>query len=107
VGVPFRPAGAADVRFDADWSCAIAPLGGRSSIRFADGYPLLLISQASLDDLNTRTERTHRMAQFRPNLVVTGTGASRPRCCGTGVREHFYISTEDLWEMLARLGARK
>jgi uncharacterized protein YcbX len=43
------------------------------TLSFADGYPMLLISQASLDDLNTRTERTHRMAQFRPNLVVTGT----------------------------------
>lgn len=43
------------------------------TLSFADGYPLMLISQASLDDLNTRTERVHRMAQFRPNLVVTGT----------------------------------
>src|SRR5690606_13089881 len=43
------------------------------TLSFADGYPLMLISQASLDDLNGRTERTHVMAQFRPNLVVTGT----------------------------------
>ncbi|WIX32102.1 MOSC domain-containing protein [Salinicola sp. JS01] len=42
-------------------------------VSFADGYPLLLISQASLDDLNRRTDGTHVMAQFRPNLVVTGT----------------------------------
>ncbi|HZD51635.1 MAG TPA: MOSC domain-containing protein, partial [Woeseiaceae bacterium] len=43
------------------------------TLSFADGYPLMLISQASLDDLNTRTDRAHRMAQFRPNLVVAGT----------------------------------
>jgi uncharacterized protein YcbX len=43
------------------------------NLSFADGYPLMLISQASLDDLNARTERVHRMAQFRPNLVVEGT----------------------------------
>ncbi|MBD3895628.1 MOSC domain-containing protein [Halomonas sp. ML-15] len=45
-------------------------LGKRVS--FADGYPLLLIGQASLDDLNTRLDTPQRMAQFRPNLVVTG-----------------------------------
>ena len=42
-------------------------------VSFADGYPLLLISQASLDDLNRRMEIPQRMVQFRPNLVVTGT----------------------------------
>ncbi|GGY04672.1 hypothetical protein GCM10007160_35410 [Litchfieldella qijiaojingensis] len=41
-------------------------------VSFADGYPLMLIGQASLDDLNTRLSTTHRMAQFRPNLVVSG-----------------------------------
>lgn len=42
-------------------------------VSFADGYPLMLISQASLDDLNTRTPTAQRMAQFRPNLVIAGT----------------------------------
>jgi uncharacterized protein YcbX/ferredoxin len=43
-------------------------------IAFADGYPLLLISQASLDDLNQRllanNQKTVSMANFRPNIVV-------------------------------------
>ena len=43
-------------------------------VAFADGYPLLLISQASLDDLNQRllakNQKTVSMAQFRPNIVV-------------------------------------
>ena len=43
-------------------------------IAFADGYPLLLISQASLDDLNQRlsanNQKTVSMAHFRPNIVV-------------------------------------
>lgn len=43
-------------------------------VSFADGYPLLLISEASLEDLNARTDGTHVMEQFRPNLVATGTG---------------------------------
>lgn len=44
-------------------------------VNFADGFPLLLISEASLTDLNHRTDGTHVMAQFRPNLVV---GDTRP-----------------------------
>ncbi|MDO0945817.1 MOSC domain-containing protein [Chromohalobacter israelensis] len=44
-------------------------------VSFADGYPLMLISEASLADLNTRTDDVHVMAQFRPNLVVAGTEA--------------------------------
>ncbi|OLO02835.1 MOSC domain-containing protein [Salinicola socius] len=42
-------------------------------VSFADGYPLLLISEASLEDLNGRNDGTHVMAQFRPNLVAAGT----------------------------------
>jgi hypothetical protein len=43
-------------------------------VAFADGFPLLLISQASLDDLNRRLAEPVPMIRFRPNLVVTGTG---------------------------------
>jgi uncharacterized protein YcbX len=39
---------------------------------FADGFPFLLISEASLDDLNRRLERPLSMRRFRPNLVVSG-----------------------------------
>jgi uncharacterized protein YcbX/ferredoxin len=43
-------------------------------VAFADGYPLLLISQASLDDLNRKMSlqlnQSVSMSQFRPNLVV-------------------------------------
>ena len=41
-------------------------------VGFADGFPFLLISQASLDDLNARLERAVPMQRFRPNLVVGG-----------------------------------
>jgi len=44
-------------------------------VSFADGYPLLLISQASLDDLNTRLPQAVGMRRFRPNLVVAGCAA--------------------------------
>lgn len=39
---------------------------------FADGYPLLLIGQASLDDLNQRLSSPVPMNRFRPNIVFTG-----------------------------------
>jgi len=39
---------------------------------FADGYPILLASEASLQDLNSRLETPVPMNRFRPNLVVKG-----------------------------------
>lgn len=42
-------------------------------VSFADGFPLLLISQAALDDLNDRLAQPVTMTRFRPNLVVAGT----------------------------------
>ena len=50
--------------------------GVPSQTRFADGYPLLLIGQSSLDDVNVRLRAAGRdavpMDRFRPNLVVAG-----------------------------------
>lgn len=56
---------------------------GDDIVSFADGYPLLLIGEASLGDLNERIGRTHEadegvrvplpMNRFRPNVVVQGT----------------------------------
>lgn len=43
------------------------------NVSFADGYPLLVISEASLSELNRRSPETHSMDQFRTNLVVSGT----------------------------------
>jgi uncharacterized protein YcbX len=41
-------------------------------VHFADGFPLLLIGQGSLDDLSARVGRPLEMLRFRPNLVVAG-----------------------------------
>ncbi len=41
-------------------------------VGFADGFPLLLITQASLDHLNARLEQPVDMRRFRPNLVIAG-----------------------------------
>jgi len=42
---------------------------------FADGFAFLLISEASLDDLNSRLEDPLPMNRFRPNFVVRGCDA--------------------------------
>jgi len=39
---------------------------------FSDGFPLLIISQASLNDLNKRLDKPVSMTRFRPNIVVSG-----------------------------------
>jgi uncharacterized protein YcbX len=44
-------------------------------VAFADGFPLLLIGQASLDDLVQRVGRPLEMLRFRPNLVIEGSEA--------------------------------
>lgn len=46
--------------------------GFSSQVSFADAYPLLLISEASLEDLNRRLDEPLPMNRFRPNLVVRG-----------------------------------
>ncbi|MBX9669562.1 MAG: MOSC domain-containing protein [Candidatus Obscuribacterales bacterium] len=43
-----------------------------SQVSFQDGFPLLVISTASLADLNSRLEEALPMNRFRPNIVVDG-----------------------------------
>lgn len=55
---------------------------GGEIVSFADGYPLLVIGEASLADLNEKLLRADRdvrvplaMNRFRPNIVVSGSPA--------------------------------
>jgi uncharacterized protein YcbX len=48
--------------------------GEADQTAFSDGYPLLLISESSLEELNHRLEEPVPMIRFRPNLVVKGCG---------------------------------
>ncbi|MBD1558771.1 MOSC domain-containing protein [Vibrio sp. S9_S30] len=45
----------------------------QTNVSFADGYPLLVISEASLAELNKRSSESNSMDQFRTNLVVSDT----------------------------------
>lgn len=51
---------------DPDYAAATDQVG------FADGFPLLVVSRASLDDLNSRLPSPIGMEHFRPNLVIDG-----------------------------------
>jgi len=66
-------------------SCRLVTLGERfrrpvdpaydryqTEVAFSDGYPFLLLSEASLTDLNSRLEKPLAMNRFRPNIVVGG-----------------------------------
>jgi uncharacterized protein len=46
--------------------------GQKTSLSFADAYPYLILSKASLEDLNTRLDKPVEMDRFRPNLVIDG-----------------------------------
>ncbi len=70
----------ADSRFvfmDADAVRAVDARYGHAGdeVSFADGFPLLLIGEGSLAELNRRLKTPVPMLRFRPNLVVAGTPA--------------------------------
>jgi len=47
-------------------------VGAHNEVSFADGYAVLVVSEASLEDLNTRLDTPIPMNRFRPNVVVHG-----------------------------------
>ncbi len=70
------------VAFDVDTPRTCSPewtQGIHSITEFADGYPVLVISRASLADLNSRladkSVSALPMNRFRPNVVIDGVGA--------------------------------
>ncbi len=47
-------------------------LGTSIPVSYADGYPFLVVSEQSLNFLNTKLTAPITMMRFRPNIVVTG-----------------------------------
>ena len=63
VRVPRDPQRRANPKFAGEIA---APMG------FADGFPVLVCNQASLEDLNARMSEPIPMERFRPNIVLAG-----------------------------------
>lgn len=59
---------------------------------FSDGFPLLMIGQASLDELNRRLEQPLSWDRFRPNIVFTG-----GRAHDEDTMEHIRINSTDFF----------
>lgn len=85
LGVPCRL-----VRFHADVTRAVSEKwtnGVAATTLFSDGYPVLVIGQASLDDLNDKLRGAGReplpMNRFRPNVVIDGIDAFEEDYTGT------------------------
>ena len=74
VRVPGDPARRANPKFA---GAVAAPMG------FADGFPMLVCNQASLDDLNPRMPAPIPMERFRPNIVLAGSASRGPRTTST------------------------
>ncbi len=51
---------------------AVDPTYASGITSLSDGFPYLVISQASLDELNSRMQERLPMDRFRPNIVVAG-----------------------------------
>lgn len=65
------------VRFDPQQPRLCSPEWTRDTpahTEFADGYPILVISRASLADLNSRLPKALPMVRFRPNIVIDDVG---------------------------------
>ncbi|MCO6511629.1 MAG: MOSC domain-containing protein [Aridibacter famidurans] len=63
------------VRMPESGTRSLDPNYGIGKVSFADGFPVLLASESSLEELNSRLTEGIPMNRFRPNFVVRG---SRP-----------------------------
>jgi uncharacterized protein YcbX len=65
------------VGIGAEFSRPMRQAGARpgDEVAFADAHPFLLLSEASLADLNSRLDLPVPMNRFRPNVVVRGAAA--------------------------------
>ncbi|MEO8017168.1 MAG: MOSC N-terminal beta barrel domain-containing protein [Pseudomonadota bacterium] len=66
------------VRFDVSAPRECNPAwtpGTRAVTEFSDGFPILVISRASLAELNSRLPRALPVERFRPNIVIDGVEA--------------------------------
>ena len=61
-------------------------------VSFSDGFPNLIISEASLEDLNSRVDIDLTISRFRPNIVISNCEAYAEDSLG-----HFMINNIDFY----------
>lgn len=66
--------------------------GNNEITGFSDGYPILILGQATVDDLNNRLEEKLSVNRFRPNIVFTGGEAFEE-----DLLEHFTVNNIDMF----------
>ncbi|XP_055465163.1 mitochondrial amidoxime-reducing component 1-like [Psammomys obesus] len=52
----------------------ISLFGPKDKVAYSDASPFLVLSEASLEDLNSRMEKRVKVSNFRPNIVISGCG---------------------------------
>nr|XP_034492072.1 mitochondrial amidoxime-reducing component 1 isoform X2 [Marmota flaviventris] len=50
------------------------PFRPTDQVAYSDASPFLVLSEASLEDLNSRLEKKVKASNFRPNIVISGCG---------------------------------
>jgi len=53
----------------------VAEIGFTPETAFADNFPILALSEESVNDINTKLEEPVSILRFRPNLVISGVTA--------------------------------
>lgn len=64
------------VKFDCEFTRQVSQKYAKrvdDQVGFADGFPFLLLTEASLSNLNQRLSEALPMNRFRPNIVLSGT----------------------------------
>ncbi|KAG0266063.1 hypothetical protein DFQ27_000194 [Actinomortierella ambigua] len=61
-----------DVRAVVEHSPGPKEIGFQPETAFADNFPILVLSEESVADINTRLETPVKALNFRPNVIVTG-----------------------------------
>ncbi|KAK9811724.1 hypothetical protein WJX72_009040 [[Myrmecia] bisecta] len=73
-GKPKPPGAASKADVDATRRLTEEEFAPSHEVAFPDGFPFLIASEESLEDLNKRLKQPLKMNRFRPNIVVRGTG---------------------------------
>ncbi|XP_044530897.1 mitochondrial amidoxime-reducing component 1-like [Gracilinanus agilis] len=67
-------------------------------VAYPDASPFLIISEASLADLNSRLEKKVKANNFRPNIVISGCGVFEESTITLATSLHHWKKISSVWE---------